>query len=110
MGRTRKARVEVGLEGEPRDESRERRLSEARKRVEELRQHIDHHAYRYHVLDDPEISDAAYDELIRELEGLEADFPELLTPDSPTQRPGGAPRALFAPVVHRAAMLSLDNA
>jgi DNA ligase (NAD+) len=110
MGRTRKARVEVGLEGEPRDESRERRLSEARKRVEELRQHIDHHAYRYHVLDDPEISDAEYDELIRELEGLEADFPELLTPDSPTQRPGGAPSALFAPVVHRAAMLSLDNA
>lgn len=88
----------------------ERRLSDARKRVEELRELIDHHGYRYHVLDDPEISDADYDLLVRELEALETEFPELVTPDSPTQRVGGAPVALFAPVEHRAPMLSLDNA
>jgi DNA ligase (NAD+) len=88
----------------------ERRLSEAKRRVEELRDLIDHHNYRYHVLDDPEVSDAEYDELMRELRALEEEFPELITPDSPTQRVGGAPSELFAPVEHRAPMLSLDNA
>jgi DNA ligase (NAD+) len=66
--------------------------------------------YRYHVLDDPEVSDAEYDELIRELRALEDEFPELITPDSPTQRVGAAPAELFRPVSHRAPMLSLDNA
>jgi DNA ligase (NAD+) len=88
----------------------ERRRAEAKLRVEELRSLIEHHRYRYHVLDSPEISDAEYDELVRELERLEAEFPELVTPDSPTQTVGGAPAPLFAPVRHRAPMRSLDNA
>jgi DNA ligase (NAD+) len=88
----------------------ERRRSEAKRRVEELREVISHHEYRYHVLDNPEISDAEYDELVRDLRGLEDEFPELITPDSPTQRVGGAPTELFAPATHRLPMLSLDNA
>ncbi|MDP9298251.1 MAG: NAD-dependent DNA ligase LigA [Actinomycetota bacterium] len=88
----------------------DRELAEAKVRVEELRQQLNHHSYRYHVLDEPEVSDAEYDELMRELQKLEDRFPELVTPDSPTQRVGGAPADLFAPVQHRAPMLSLDNA
>jgi DNA ligase (NAD+) len=88
----------------------ERDLAEAELRVEELRELVNHHLYRYHVLDDPEISDAEYDELIRDLRTLEDRFPELITPDSPTQRVGAAPAQLFRPVPHRAPMLSLDNA
>ena len=88
----------------------ERERSEAKRRVEELRDLIDYHNWRYHVQDDPEISDADYDELMGELRGLEEAFPELIVPDSPTQRVGGAPSELFAPVRHRAPMLSLDNA
>jgi DNA ligase (NAD+) len=88
----------------------DRERAEAKVRVEELRERINHHSYRYHVLDDPEVSDAEYDELLRELQGLEDAFPELITPDSPTQRVGGVPADLFAPVPHRAPMLSLDNA
>jgi DNA ligase (NAD+) len=88
----------------------ERRRSEAKRRVEELREVISHHDYRYHVLDDPEVSDAEYDALMRDLRGLEDEFPELITPDSPTQRVGGAPTELFAPATHRVPMLSLDNA
>ena len=88
-----------------------RARSDAQLRVEELRADLNHHSYRYHVLDDPEISDAEYDELIRELRALEERFPELVTEDSPTQRVGGAPATdLFAPVPHRTPMLSLDNA
>ncbi len=88
----------------------ERERAEAKLRVEELREQLNYHAYRYHVLDDPEISDAEYDELMRELVELEERFPELVTPDSPTQRVGVTPTDLFAPVQHRAVMLSLDNA
>jgi DNA ligase (NAD+) len=88
----------------------ERDRAEAKLRVEELRAEIEHHRYRYHVLDDPEVADAEYDELMRDLRALEDRFPELQTPDSPTQTVGGAPAALFAPVEHRAPMLSLDNA
>ena len=89
----------------------DRKRAEAKVRVEELREQINHHSYRYHVLDDPEVSDAEYDELIRELRALEDAFPELITPDSPTQGVGATPAtALFAPVEHRAPMLSLDNA
>jgi DNA ligase (NAD+) len=87
----------------------ERELSAAKLRVEELREQINHHNYRYHVLDDPEISDAEYDQLVRELRELEDRFPELVTPDSPTQRVGARPADLFAPVTHRTPMLSLDN-
>jgi DNA ligase (NAD+) len=88
----------------------ERRRAEAKRRVEELRDLIDYHNWRYHVQDDPEVSDAEYDQLIRELRALEEEFPELIVPDSPTQRVGGAPSELFAPVRHRTPMLSLDNA
>ncbi|MDP9296760.1 MAG: NAD-dependent DNA ligase LigA [Actinomycetota bacterium] len=90
--------------------SEERRRAAAKLRVEELRERINYHSYRYHVQDDPEILDAEYDELVRELSMLEEEFPELITPDSPTQRVGATPADLFAPVHHRARMLSLDNA
>lgn len=93
-----------------RSTSEERRRAEAKLRVEELREQLNYHSYRYHVLDDPEISDAEYDELMNELRELEERFPELVTPDSPTQRVGMAPADLFAPVQHRTPMLSLDNA
>jgi DNA ligase (NAD+) len=90
--------------------SLERELAEAKLRVEELGELINHHSYRYHVLDDPEVADIEYDEMVRELQALEDRFPELITPDSPTQRVGNVPADLFAPVAHRAPMLSLDNA
>jgi DNA ligase (NAD+) len=88
----------------------ERELAEAEPRVEELREQVNHHLYRYHVLDDPEVSDAEYDELIGALRALEDRFPQLITPDSPTQRVGAPAAELFRPVPHRAPMLSLDNA
>ncbi len=80
------------------------------KRIEELRGKIRHHNYRYHVLDDPEIPDAEYDRLLRELRALEDKHPELVTDDSPTQRVGDAPISAFGTVHHRVPMLSLDNA
>ena len=79
-------------------------------RLEELRALIRHHDYRYYVLDSPEISDAEYDALFRELEELEKAHPELVTPDSPTQRVGGEPLPGFAEVRHGEPMLSLANA
>jgi DNA ligase (NAD+) len=81
-----------------------------RKEIAGLREKLRHNEYRYYVLDDPEISDAAYDELMNRLKGLEAVHPELVTPDSPTVRVGGAPRDGFQTVRHARAMLSLDNA
>jgi DNA ligase (NAD+) len=79
-------------------------------RVVRLRAEINRHNYRYHVLDDPEVSDAEYDRLLAELRSVEADYPAVVVPDSPTQRVGGAPVAAFAQVRHRVPMLSLDNA
>jgi DNA ligase (NAD+) len=79
-------------------------------RIDELREQIHRHNYLYYVLDRPEIGDAEYDRLYRELAELEQAHPELITPDSPTQGPGGRRAEAFAPVVHLAAMLSLDNA
>ncbi len=79
-------------------------------RVEDLRRLIDYHDYRYYVLDDPEIPDAEYDRLWRELQALEAAHPELITPDSPTQRVGGRPLETIATVEHREPMLSLEKA
>src|SRR5215469_12603392 len=81
-----------------------------KKEVEELREKLRHHEYRYHVLDDPEISDAAYDKLLAKLKELEAAHPELMTADSPTARVGAAPREGFQTVRHTRPMLSLDNA
>lgn len=79
-------------------------------RAERLREEIRYHAHRYYALDAPEISDAAYDGLARELEAIEAEWPELITPDSPTQRVGAPPSTQFAPVRHAQRMYSLDNA
>src|SRR6266851_8434879 len=79
-------------------------------RITELREQIHHHDYLYYVEARPEVSDAEYDRLMVELRALETDFPELITPDSPTQRIGGTPVDAFRPVEHRVAMLSLDNA
>jgi len=85
-------------------------LDKTRQRVEELRNLINYHNYRYYVLDSPEISDAEYDELMRELKQLETEHPELITPDSPTQRVGAAPVEAFGVVEHREPLLSLANA
>jgi DNA ligase (NAD+) len=82
---------------------------QASQRATELRAEIDHHSYRYHVLDDPEVADAEYDALVAELIEIETAFPDLVTPDSPTQRVGAPPSDLFAPVRHRTPMMSLDN-
>jgi DNA ligase (NAD+) len=80
------------------------------KRAEELRQQLEHHEYQYYVLDQPEIGDAEYDALMRELKAFEEAHPELRTADSPTVRVGGEPREGFVKVAHSSPMLSLDNA
>jgi len=80
------------------------------KKIESLRDKIRHHEYRYYVLDAPEVSDAEFDTLMNELKALEKEHPELITPDSPTQRVGGKPREGFVKVKHSSPMLSLDNA
>ena len=80
------------------------------KKLDALRGQIRYHEHRYYVLDDPEISDAAFDKLVNELKRIEAEHPELITPDSPTQRVGGKPREGFVKVEHSSPMLSLDNA
>jgi DNA ligase (NAD+) len=85
------------------------RSEAAAERVAELRRIVEHHNYRYHVLDDPEIPDSAFDTLFDELKALEADHPELVTPDSPTQRVGGAPAAGFTKVEHLLPMGSLEK-
>ena len=82
----------------------------ATKRAEELRRVISTHDHRYYVLNDSTIPDAAYDRLMQELRALESEHPELMTPDSPTQRVGSAPAEGFSPVVHSSPMLSLGNA
>ena len=84
--------------------------AEAAQRVAELRERIHHHDYLYYVEARPEVSDAEYDRLMRELVELEAAFPELVADDSPTQRVAGTPTDVFRPVAHQVAMLSLDNA
>jgi DNA ligase (NAD+) len=84
-------------------------LEHAAKRIDELREELRHHEYHYYVLDSPEISDAEYDARMRELRMLEARHPELVTPDSPSQRVGGKPKDGFAKVEHSRPMLSLDN-
>jgi DNA ligase (NAD+) len=82
----------------------------AEQRVGELREALDYHNHRYYVLDDPEVSDAEYDALLNELRELEAEHPDLLTPDSPTQRIGAQPLSKFEEVPHLQPMLSLANA
>ena len=84
--------------------------NQARARVVELAELINLHNYRYHVLDQPSIPDAEYDRLFRELVALEAQYPELVTPDSPTRRVGAGPSTTFDEVEHKVPMLSLANA
>jgi DNA ligase (NAD+) len=91
-------------------DAEEAELAAARGRVEELRAQLEHHNYCYYVLAAPEVSDAEFDRLLRELQALEDKHPELITPDSPTRRVGGKASALFAPARHSARLLSLDNA
>ena len=79
-------------------------------RIARLRAQIEQHNHRYYVLDDPSVSDAEYDQLFRELQALEAQHPELVTPDTPTLRVGGTPLKIFREVQHRTPMLSLNNA
>ena len=83
---------------------------DAKQIISELKEEINHHSYLYYALDDPEISDANFDDLQRQLEGLEQEFPELVTPDSPTQRVGAPPLEKFDAVRHSIPMLSLANA
>jgi DNA ligase (NAD+) len=85
-------------------------LNKLRSHADELRRELNEHNYRYYVLDAPVISDAQYDKLLRELQEIETTHPELLTPDSPTQRVGAAPSKAFGEVRHRIPMLSMDNA
>ncbi|HEY0580851.1 MAG TPA: NAD-dependent DNA ligase LigA, partial [Chloroflexota bacterium] len=79
-------------------------------RAAQLREQINYHNYRYYILDAPEVADAEYDQLMQELRAIEADHPELQSPDSPTQRVGAGPSEQFAVVQHRVPMLSLANA
>ena len=79
-------------------------------RLEELRSTLQFHNYRYHVLDSPVVSDYEYDQLMKELVDLETEFPDLSTPDSPSQRTGGPPAEGFERVPHPAPILSLANA
>ena len=83
--------------------------AEAKKEIAKLRKEINHHNYKYYVENNPVISDYEFDQLLKKLESLEEQFPELITPDSPTQRVGGEPLEGFTTVEHKAAMLSLDN-
>jgi DNA ligase (NAD+) len=83
---------------------------EARRRAGALREDIERHNYQYYALDAPLVTDAEYDRLFRELQALEAEYPELVTPDSPTQRVGTQPQNQFGAVTHRVPMLSLGNA
>ena len=83
---------------------------EIEQRVDDLRAEIEEHNRRYHVDDDPTISDAEYDALVRELRDIETEFPELITPDSPTQLVGAPVSTQFSEVRHRVPMMSLDNA
>src|SRR5947208_10390732 len=90
-------------------QNRRMATSKHERRIAELRGRIEKANYEYHVLDQPTISDEAYDALMRELRGLEEKHPDLVTPESPTQRVGAAPSNRFAPVEHARPMLSLSN-
>ncbi|MDP6380957.1 MAG: NAD-dependent DNA ligase LigA, partial [Phycisphaerae bacterium] len=82
---------------------------EAAKRIAELRKQIEHHRHLYYVLDMPQVSDAEFDELMEELKGFEGRYPDLITPDSPTQRVGAEPAEAFPSFPHPAPMMSLDS-
>src|ERR1017187_3670902 len=83
---------------------------DVQRQIDAVREKIRHHEHRYYVLDDPEISDAEFDRLMNELKAIEAQHPELIAADSPTQRVGGKPREGFVKIPHSTPMMSLDNA
>src|SRR6476620_1956963 len=85
-------------------------VADVEARITALRDEINEHNRRYHVDDAPTVSDAEYDALVGELRALETEFPEFVTPDSPTQTVGAAPSTVFTQVEHRRPMMSLDNA
>src|SRR5438045_2582868 len=85
-------------------------IQDVLQQIEHLRDELRRHEHLYYVQDQPEITDAEYDAMMRQLQALEAEQPELVTPDSPTQRVGGKPREGFVKVPHSSPMLSLDNA
>ncbi len=87
----------------------ETRRQQAEREVARLRKELDYHAHRYYVLDAPEIEDQEYDTMLRELGQWEEEFPDLITPSSPTRRVGGRPLEGFERGVHRTPMLSLGN-
>src|SRR4030067_1427985 len=87
-----------------------REIEKLKKRAEELREQINYHNYRYYVLDSPVVSDAQYDKLLRALQEIEAQHPQLAAPDSPTQRVGAAPLKEFGEVRYSIPMTSMDNA
>ena len=84
-------------------------MKEIIEEIEDLKEKIRYHNHRYYALDDPEISDAEYDRLFQRLLDLERQYPDLVTPDSPTQRVGTKPQKAFSEVKHRVPMLSLEN-
>ena len=86
------------------------KAADVQNRIDALREDLRHHEHLYYVLDQPSISDAEYDARMNQLKALEAEHPELVTTDSPTQRVGGKPKEGFAKVPHSRPMLSLDNA
>src|SRR5256886_8038588 len=86
-----------------------RTQKDVQQRLDELREQVNHHLYRYHVLDEPEVSDAEYDRLFDELKALEEEHPDLITPDSPTQRVGAPPSDRFRKVEHLTPMGSLEK-
>ena len=90
--------------------NKENEKEKPEKRIQELREKLRYHEYKYYVENNPEISDAEFDRMMRELEELEQKNPDLITPDSPTQRVGGEPIDAFEKVRHRTPMLSLGNA
>ena len=94
----------------PAHSTRDATLSDARARMARLRDELRRHEHLYYVLDQPEISDAEFDARLRELQQLETRHPDLITPDSPSRRVGGAPREGVEKAAHSSAMLSLDNA
>jgi DNA ligase (NAD+) len=100
----------VPKDARPKDTAPKSSAKSAAARVRELSEILERYNYRYHALDDPEVPDAEYDRLMLELRALETQHPQLLKPNSPTQRVGAAPVAVFGAVKHRIAMLSLDNA
>ena len=105
-----KSKYNLCMPSAAKDKTKDKKETSVASKIEKLREEIRHHEHLYYVLDAPELPDAEFDQRMQELKRLEAAHPELITPDSPTQRVGGKPREGFVKVVHSRPMLSLDNA